>query len=61
LSSLGHVAEGVTSAKSAFQLGERLNVDLPISNAVYRVLYENQPVDDAVRELLMRPFRKERG
>lgn len=61
LSSLGHVAEGVTSAKSAFQLGARLNVDLPISSSVYRVLYEQQPVDDAVRELLMRPFRKERG
>jgi glycerol-3-phosphate dehydrogenase (NAD(P)+) len=61
LSSLGHVAEGVTSAKSAHQLGQRLKVDLPISNGVYRVLYENQPVDHAVRELLMRPFRKERG
>jgi glycerol-3-phosphate dehydrogenase (NAD(P)+) len=61
LSSLGHVAEGVTSAKSAHQLGQRLKVDLPISNGVYRVLYENQAVDHAVRELLMRPFRKERG
>ncbi len=60
LVSLGHVAEGVTTAKSAYQLSQKLGVELPITNAVYRVIYENQPVDDAVRGLLMRPPRKER-
>jgi glycerol-3-phosphate dehydrogenase (NAD(P)+) len=60
LGSLGHVAEGVTTAKSAFFLAQQLGVELPITNTVYRVLYEDQPVADAVRALLARPPRKER-
>jgi glycerol-3-phosphate dehydrogenase (NAD(P)+) len=52
---------GLGDSKSAYQLAERLGVDLPISKGVYRVLYEDQPVADAVRELLTRPLRKERG
>jgi glycerol-3-phosphate dehydrogenase (NAD(P)+) len=60
LGSLNHVAEGVTTAKSAYFLARQLGVELPITNTVYRVLYENQPVADAVRGLLARPPRKER-
>lgn len=54
LGGLGHVAEGVTTAKSAFHLAAQLQVDLPISSEVYRVLYEDKPVSDAVSELLHR-------
>jgi glycerol-3-phosphate dehydrogenase (NAD(P)+) len=57
--SLGHVAEGVTTAKSAYHLAARLGVDLPISSEVYRVLYEKKPVSDAVRDVLARPLRRE--
>ncbi|HET9931406.1 MAG TPA: NAD(P)H-dependent glycerol-3-phosphate dehydrogenase [Polyangiaceae bacterium] len=59
LSSLGHVAEGVTTAKSAHDLGARLHVDLPITGEVYRVLYEGKPVYDAVQGLLHRLPGKE--
>jgi glycerol-3-phosphate dehydrogenase (NAD(P)+) len=59
LSGLGHVAEGVITAKSAQALAERLRVDLPITRQVYQVLYEQRPVLEAVRELLARPLRKE--
>jgi glycerol-3-phosphate dehydrogenase (NAD(P)+) len=59
LESLGHVAEGVTTAKSARELSIRLEVDLPISSEVYSVLYEEKPVYDAVRELLLRMPGKE--
>ncbi|HLV66496.1 MAG TPA: NAD(P)H-dependent glycerol-3-phosphate dehydrogenase [Polyangiaceae bacterium] len=61
LAALGHVAEGVETARSAHDLGVRLGVDLPITNEVYGVLYEGKRVDEAVRELLMRPPRKEWG
>lgn len=54
LGSLGHVAEGVTTAKSAHDLAARLGVELPITNEVYRVLYENEPVAEAVTQLLNR-------
>ncbi len=59
LQTLGHVAEGVTTAHSAYHLAQSLAVDLPISTEVYRVLYENKPVADAVRDVLSRPLRKE--
>jgi glycerol-3-phosphate dehydrogenase (NAD(P)+) len=59
LGGLGHVAEGVTTAKSAYHLAARLGVDLPITSGVYHVLYEGQPVSDAVSELLHRLPGKE--
>jgi len=59
LSGLGHVAEGVTTAHSAYHLAERLGVDLPITSEVYAVLYGDKPVAQAVRDLLSRPLKKE--
>ena len=59
LSSLGHVAEGVVTADSAYHLALRLGVELPISSEVYRVLFEHKPVTEAVRAVLGRPLTKE--
>lgn len=54
LAGLGHVAEGVKTAKSAFDLGNRLGVELPIISETYRVLYEDKPVLQAVKDLMSR-------
>jgi glycerol-3-phosphate dehydrogenase (NAD(P)+) len=54
LASLGHVAEGVKTAKSAYDLSQKLGVDMPITGAVYSVLYEDKPVQQAVSELMAR-------
>jgi glycerol-3-phosphate dehydrogenase (NAD(P)+) len=59
LGGLGHVAEGVPTAKSTYQLARALGVELPICFEVYRVLYEGKPPLDAVRELMTRPLKKE--
>ena len=59
LSGLGHVAEGVVTAQSAYYLAERLGVDLPITSEVHAVLYGGKPVAQAVRDLLARPLKKE--
>jgi glycerol-3-phosphate dehydrogenase (NAD(P)+) len=59
LAGLGHVAEGVTTAKSAYHLAERMGVELPITAEVYAVLCQNKPVVDAVKDLLARPLKKE--
>jgi len=59
LAGLGHVAEGVVTADSAYHLAERLGVELPISGEVYRVLFEQKPVSEAVRAVLSRPLKKE--
>jgi len=59
LASLGHVAEGVRTAKSAHDLARKLDVELPICNEVYAVLYEGKTAQRAVEDLLTRPLKKE--
>jgi glycerol-3-phosphate dehydrogenase (NAD(P)+) len=59
LATLGHVAEGVFAAVAARDLAQRHRVDMPISDAVWRVLHAGVPVRDAVVELLRREPRRE--
>jgi glycerol-3-phosphate dehydrogenase (NAD(P)+) len=54
LDELGHVAEGVYTAREVHRIAQRLGVDMPICEAVYRVLYENLAADKAVEALLNR-------
>jgi glycerol-3-phosphate dehydrogenase (NAD(P)+) len=54
LAALGHVAEGVSAAQAVHTLAAALRVDMPISEAVYRVLYEDLPPRRAVEALLAR-------
>lgn len=51
---LGHVAEGVYTVREVHNLAQRLEVSMPICEAVYRVLYEQLPATDAVEALLNR-------
>jgi glycerol-3-phosphate dehydrogenase (NAD(P)+) len=59
LASLGHVAEGVKTAKSAFDLSQKLGVDMPITSEVYKVLYEDKPAARAVVDLMARELGPE--
>jgi glycerol-3-phosphate dehydrogenase (NAD(P)+) len=53
------VAEGVRNAKSARELARRLGVEMPITETIYRVLYEGVPPRDAVTTLMMRETKPE--
>lgn len=53
------IAEGVKTALSVHQLGKKYDVELPISKAVYEVLFEQKPPRDAVTELMTRNLTKE--
>lgn len=55
------VVEGVYSAKAAIALAKKYDVDMPIIEAVNRVLFEDMSVKDAVAELMMRDKRAEYG
>jgi glycerol-3-phosphate dehydrogenase (NAD(P)+) len=59
LSGLGHVAEGVKTAKSGNDLSKKLGVDMPITREVYAVLYESKPVDRALADLMSRELGHE--
>lgn len=54
LSSLGHVAEGVPTAREVAALARKLGVEMPITAAVDAVLHEGLPPRDAVERLLSR-------
>lgn len=54
LSELGHVAEGVYTAREVHQIAQRLGVEMPICEAAYRVLYEQLAADKATENLLSR-------
>lgn len=53
------VAEGVKTAESTFRLAGKLGVEMPITEQVYRVLYEDKPARDAVIELMARDLKPE--
>ena len=53
------VAEGVKTARSAFDLANKLGIELPIVREVYRVLYEDKPVLQAVEDLMSRELSSE--
>jgi glycerol-3-phosphate dehydrogenase (NAD(P)+) len=59
LSGMSQVAEGVRTAKSAHDLGLRLGIEMPITNEVYRVLYEGKDVRQALYDLMTRPLVRE--
>jgi len=48
------VVEGIATCKSVVALAEKYNVEMPITQAVYEVLFENKPVLTAIEDLMTR-------
>ncbi|MDZ7641267.1 MAG: NAD(P)H-dependent glycerol-3-phosphate dehydrogenase [Desulfurivibrio sp.] len=59
LAEMRMVAEGVKTTGSAHALARRQGVEMPILEEVYRVLYEDKPCRQAVRDLLAREGKEE--
>lgn len=53
------VVEGVYSAKAAIRLAEKYNVSMPIIEQVNKVLFEDKPAEEGVRELMLRDKKDE--
>ena len=51
---IGQAIEGIKTAKEVVDLASKYGVEVPISEQVYRVIYEGLPIDDAVKTLLSR-------
>ncbi len=56
---LGQVAEGVLNARSVRDLSRKLGVEMPISEVIFRVLYEGLTPRAAVTDLMMRETKAE--
>ncbi|MBI5701655.1 NAD(P)-dependent glycerol-3-phosphate dehydrogenase [Candidatus Saganbacteria bacterium] len=59
LGSMNAVAEGITTAKAAIKLKEKYNIEMPITQEIYNVLFENKSVDLALMALMSRPLKSE--
>jgi len=53
------IAEGAFTVRALKKLANKEKLDLPINEAVYRVLYRKKNIDSAIQELLNRPITKE--
>lgn len=59
LSGMQMVAEGVKTTLSAYQLARKLDVEVPIIEQMYLVLYKNKDPRQAVNDLMMRDLKAE--
>jgi len=59
LDSMTMVAEGVPTTKAAKELAKKVNIELPITNEVYKVLFEGKDPKQAVSDLMMRSAKAE--
>src|SRR5262245_2057456 len=59
LAGMTQVAEGIRTAKSADDLDARLQVEIPLHDAVYRILHEGLSVQKAMSQLLSRELKSE--
>ncbi len=53
------IAEGVFTVRALKKLAAREKLDLPINEAVYRVLYRKKNIDATIQGLLTRPITRE--
>ncbi len=59
LAGMKQVAEGVRTAKSVHDLAHKLGVEMPLHDAIYRILYENLPPKAALASLTSRELKSE--
>ncbi|MEI7513592.1 MAG: NAD(P)H-dependent glycerol-3-phosphate dehydrogenase, partial [bacterium] len=53
------VAEGIKTTKAVHDLSKKLNIEMPIMEQVYKIIYKNKQCSLAVRDLLKRELKVE--
>jgi glycerol-3-phosphate dehydrogenase (NAD(P)+) len=56
---MDQIAEGVDTCKAVHELAQKTGIDMPISEAMYEILYGGKPVRQAIRDLMDRPLTSE--
>jgi len=59
LSEMRMVAEGVKTAKSIYNLSEKIGVEMPICQEIYHILYNDVSPEEAARKLMSRDLKRE--
>ena len=54
------IAEGVKTCEAVHILAQELNIEMPITQEVYRIIYENKDPHQAMADLMTRPLKDEK-
>lgn len=58
-SEMSMVAEGIKTTQSVYDLAKNLQIEMPILEQVYNIIYKNKDCSEAVRDLLKRELKVE--
>lgn len=56
---MGMVIEGISTTKVAYELAKELDVYMPITSAIYKVIYEGADVRESILGMMSNDFRSE--
>lgn len=59
ISQIGMVVEGIKTTKSTYMLSKKYNIDMPITEEIYGVIYEGKDVKNSVTNLMIRDRKDE--
>lgn len=59
LGSMTAVAEGVETARFVHNIAKEEGIDMPVTEQIYKVLFKNKPVTDAIQDLMTRELTSE--
>jgi glycerol-3-phosphate dehydrogenase (NAD(P)+) len=59
LGEMREVAEGVKTTSSIYELGRRLGIEMPITESIHALLYQDKPANEAASQLMGRPLKRE--
>src|SRR5690625_639486 len=59
LSHMGMVVEGIRTTKAAYQLSVEQDVEMPITNGLYSIIFEDEDPKEVVEQLMRRERKKE--
>ncbi|KAF1295789.1 glycerol-3-phosphate dehydrogenase [Enterococcus sp. JM4C] len=54
LENMGMIVEGVSTTKAAIELAHQVNVEMPITETIYSVLYEGKEIKAAAKDIMLR-------
>jgi len=55
----GTIAEGYFTTKAVWEISQRYQIDLPLCDGIYQVIYENRSLSESLMSLMTRPLKVE--
>lgn len=59
MAEIGQVVEGFRNTKEVYMLAQKANVEMPIVEQIYQILYQGKPAQEGARDLLARDPKSE--